>query len=74
MKPRMVSSQMLSQKIYFNKRTTSLSGPTNRPSIVWNAMEDMEESVLPEALFCFIRLFHVLHPTVRRFTLISTDN
>ena len=36
----------------------------NRPSIVWNEMKDMEESVVPEALFlcraqsCFIRLFH----------------
>ena len=25
----------------------------NRPSIVWNKMEDMEESVVPEAKHCF---------------------
>ncbi len=55
MKPRMISSRMLSQKRLFQHKQQLPQA--YRPSIVWNAMEDMEESVVPEALFSF-------HPTI----------
>jgi len=35
---------------YLKKQKQQLL-PANRPSLVWNEMEDMEESFVPEALF-----------------------